>query len=130
MTKSIVTLVLTGALVLAVAPSAVASEPRHNMDFNTGLGIAQDRALAECNVDPNCFAFGADPCRKLSRHKMICTLHNILGTPGNQAAQTDCHRDLGMRLRRRSFRISTNYLGPWLCSPNTQHPGFRGLEAN
>jgi hypothetical protein len=129
MKKSIVTLVLAGALVLAIVPSAAASEPRHNMDFNTGFGIAQDVALDECNIDPNCIAFGADPCRKVTRHKMICTIHNILGVPGDQAQQADCHRELQMKLKRRSGRIKLAYLGPWLCNANTQHPGFRGLDA-
>jgi hypothetical protein len=125
MKKLIVTLALTGAMALTVAPTASA----HNMDFNTGFGIAQDVALQACTADASCIAFGADPCRKVTRHKMICTLHNILGPVGNQAAQADCHRELMMKLRRRSFRINTRFLGPWLCNANSQHPGFRGVQA-
>jgi hypothetical protein len=113
--------VLAVAATLVAAPSAGA----HNMDFNTATGLANDVALGQCNGFADCIAYGAFPCRKVSKHKAICTIHVVRGTPGVQSSQVDCHRSLVMKLRRRSFRINAAFTSEFHCSGNVEHPGFR-----
>lgn len=121
MKRTAIISVLVGAVGLVVAPSVGA----HNMDLNTANSVSLDHAAKDCAADPSCIAYGAFPCRKVTRHYAICTEHKIDGPVGNQAAQLDCHRDLGLKLRRRSFRITVFPIGGagFHCSANTEHPG-------
>lgn len=132
MKKSATIAVLVGALSLLIVPSAgagvVNSADRlemHNLSVKNGVDAAFEVAKRECSVDATCLGYQSGPgCQKISRHSVTCPIHLVKGTPGDQAAQQDCHRTVQLKLKRRSFGIKFRFLNEYTCVPNTEHPGL------
>jgi hypothetical protein len=136
MKKLTVTIVLglVSAGVLATAGLAIGDSSdtgaRHKLTFNRAQNEANKLALRECQIDPNCFAYGAPTCSSNHPHKWTCTIHNILGVPGDQAQQADCHRDAQFLIKRAfGKRLFFKWVSNWVCVPNAEHPGLKGLSA-
>ena len=116
--------------IAATAGTAIAQsgdrDPQHILSFKRAFSEAEKVALEECNNTPNCIAYGAGPtCTSGNRHKWECPIHIVTGTPGDQATQQDCHRNVQLLIKRFTGRkLFFRFISSYTCAPNTEHPGF------
>jgi hypothetical protein len=146
MRKAAILAVAVGVLTFAIASTAGSApaaesgsaptsapdrELRHILGVNKALKVAFQFAAERCFQDPICIAYGASNCSRVGRlkHKVACTVHRIVGVPGDQAQQQDCH--VRALLSYKNFGGRTVFVRPTgadICGPNVEHPGFRGLR--
>jgi hypothetical protein len=130
MRKAAILAVAVGALTFAIASTAGPAgaeapkkEPKHLLTFNRALNGAFKVAGQECSRTPGCFYYQAGPNSFSSfKHKFSIPIHLVLGTPGDPAAQTDCHRTVKMLIKKFAglklfYRFTTDYT----CAPNVEH---------
>jgi hypothetical protein len=139
MKKAAILAVAVGAMTVAIASTAGSAgaqapekEPKHLLTFNRAINGAFKVSQQECNRTPGCIAYGVIPeqCHSVFKHKVTCPIHIVTGTPGDQALQQDCHRDVKILIKRDfGLKLFFRFLTGYTCGPNVEHPGFRALEA-
>jgi hypothetical protein len=112
--------------------AAPAKEPKHLLTFNRAINGAFKISRQECDRTPGCIAFGVIPeqCHSVFKHKVTCPIHIVTGVAGDQAQQQDCHRDVKILIKRAfGLKLFFRFVTGYVCGPNVEHAGFRGLEA-
>ena len=132
MRKTLITAI--GALSLAVAitgGSALAGspdkEPVHSLSFKRAISEAEKVARAECEKTAGCiaYAWGIPSCSRQGAHKWNCPIDIITGTPGDQATQQDCKRNIQLLIKRLAGnKLFFKFTSTPVCVPNTAFPGF------
>jgi hypothetical protein len=147
MRKAAILAVAVGALTLAIASiagpagassgsassAASAKEPKHTLTFNRGINGANKVARRECERTVGCIAFGVLPeqCHSVFKHKITCPIHIVTGVPGDQATQTDCHRNVKVLIKKVfGLKLFFRFTSGYIYGPNVEHPGFKALNAS
>jgi hypothetical protein len=97
----------------------------HTLAFSRAINAAGKVARRQCIKTSDCIAYGVLDCSSNNRHKWTCPIHIITGVAANQALQQDCHRDVQIFIKRATGPLWYHeFVSPYACGPNVEHPGF------